>query len=161
MVTDFSTDSADACSRVIAKHDCVPRCRASHFFQMGIIDRKHSDCYFAEQQCKSVNPRTPLCVAMNICNFIQSCCAGDDDSDADESAAAHPAPASAHVEQPQSASSAAISNLAAVVKAPTTPSLRTRLIAARLVLELPAAVGSDSRHFDALAAQAVRCLPVT
>ena len=49
----------------------------------------------------------------------------------------------------------ASATLAAGVKPSTTPRLRTRLVAARLVLELPAAVGQDPRHFDALAAQKV------
>ena len=46
-----------------------------------------------------------------------------------------------------------------IAKAASTPRLRTRLFAARCVLELPAAVGDDPRHFDALAAQRV-CSPL-
>ena len=79
--------------------------------------------------------------------------AGSDDSDADETATAKPAPAPSA--QPEA--SPAVPALS-VAKAASTPRLRTRLFAARCVLELPAAVGEDPRHFNALAAQQVRSL---
>ncbi|KAK9820084.1 hypothetical protein WJX72_005985 [[Myrmecia] bisecta] len=72
----------------------------------------------------------------------------DEDADTDDDAGAEPAvppPASAPAaEAPATASSTAGMRMAASA----TPRLRTRLFAARCILEIPTAVGSDVRHFD-------------
>lgn len=91
------------------------------------------------------------CAACQVHASLPHVFADSDDSDEDEASTARPAASTAPA-QPEAPD---IAFALAPVKAPATPRLRTRLFAARCVLELPSAVGSDPRHFDAIAAQQV------